>query len=255
MKLVVMLNNKGGVGKTTSAVNISALLAQRGYKILLIDLDPSACASLHLGFDKSEQDHKTLCDYLLASAQSLDDYIYPVDSFERFFCVPSEPALSDFYEDLRQEQEAEFFIDKTNIPADYDLVIFDSPPNMGSLTINALAIADYVLLPVQTQYLALSGLDLTVKFIERAQRHLNADLRILGYFGTQFDKRTNASKEVLSILRKKYGPDVFKTAIGVNTKLIEAYHARKPITKYSKSAKGAREYEALTEEIIKRIQI
>jgi len=254
MIFLVILNNKGGVGKTTSAVNLAAWFAETGRKTLLIDMDPSACASLHLGFDKSKKKHKTLCDFLLEGEEKLDNYINPVDGFDSLSCITSEAALSDFYDDLKQDEEEFMFISRKSLKKQFDIVVFDSPPNMGSLTLNALAVSDYVLIPVQTQYLALTGLELTVKLVERAKRHVNKKLKILGYFGTQFDRRTNASKEVLSILRKDYGKKVFNTTIGVNTKLIEAYHAQKPVHKYARSAKGSKEYSELAEEVLKRIK-
>lgn len=253
MKFIVMINNKGGVGKTTSSVNLAACFAKLGKQCLLVDLDPSASASIHLGFDKSDKTHQTLCDFLLSSDRKLNDYIYPTVQ-QGLFCLPSEPALSDFYDEIQQEEQVDFFIKRSLFSKKYSIVLFDSPPNMGNLALNALAIADYALVPVQTQYLALSGLDLTVKLLDKAKRHLNSSLEILGYFGTQFDRRTNVAKFVLNELQDRFGKKMFKTVIGVNTKLIEAYHAQKPINSYFPSARGAKEYGQLAEEILQRIK-
>ncbi len=253
MKLIVMINNKGGVGKTTSAVNLAAWLAHMGERTLLVDLDPSASASIHLGFDKATNQHKTLCDFIIENNSDVSPYIYQslVDGLD---CLPSEPSLSEFYDEMQQEEDIDFFLTKKLFSKKFKYIIFDSPPNMGNLAMNALAIADYVLIPVQTQYLALTGLDLTLKLVDKAQRHLNKNLRILGVFGTHYDRRTNVAKEVYQILQKRFGKLVFKTVIGVNSKLIEAYHAQKPIMLYHPSARGSKEYKSLAEELSKRIK-
>ncbi|MBD3223280.1 MAG: AAA family ATPase [Caldithrix sp.] len=254
MNFMVIINNKGGVGKTTSAVNLAASLAWHGKRVLLVDLDPSASASIHLGFDQSTRHHATLCDFLLNNDERLQEYIYPTP-WERLFCLPSEPALSEFYDEVQQEEDIEFFIRKDLFDNDFDLVLFDSPPNMGNLALNALAIADYALIPIQTQYLAVSGLDLSLVQIDKARRRLNPDLQILGYFGTHYDRRTNVAKEVYASLRERFGDKVFDTVIGVNSKLIEAYGHRKPVMYYAPSARGAKEYKQLASEIIKRIEV
>lgn len=253
MKLIVLINNKGGVGKTTSAVNLAGWFARLGKKTLLVDLDPSASASIHLGFDKRKNEHNTLCDFVLSSDRHLSDYIHQ-SSIRNLHCLPSEPALSDFYDEIQQEENVGFFLQRNDFPKDFSIVIFDSPPNMGNLALNALAIADYALIPVQTQYLALTGLDLTIKTIEKAQRHLNKDLQILGYFGTHYDKRTNVAKEVLSIIKERFGEKVFPMVISVNSKLIEAYHAQQPIMVYSPQARGNKEYGELAVEILERMK-
>ncbi len=254
MKLLVVINNKGGVGKTTSAVNLAAWFARLGHRTLLVDLDPSASASIHLGFDKKNNSHKTLCDFILSTDRKLGTYIYPAAQ-KNLFCLPSEPALSDFYEEIQQEEEIEFFLEKKDFSGQYDIVLFDSPPNMGNLAMNALAIADFVLIPIQTQYLALTGLDLTIKLVEKAQRHLNDKLEILGYFGTHYDRRTNVAKDVYRDIKNRFGEKVFDTVIGVNSKLIEAYQAQKPVMDYAPSARGSKEYGALAKEIVKRLGI
>ncbi|MCD6376770.1 MAG: ParA family protein [Caldisericaceae bacterium] len=253
MQILAIINNKGGVGKTTSAVNLAAAFAEKGKKTLLVDLDPAASASLHLGMDRTQDEQPTICDYLLNGAQNLKNYIYPT-AFQGLDCVPSEPALSEFYEEMVQEAEIDYFIKPDDFPDKYDFVFLDCPPNLGNLAYNALAISDFVLIPVQTQFLALTGLELTLKTVQKVQRHLNPDLQILGYFGTQFDRRTRAAKEVVQLLNKRFGKEVFRTVIGVNTKLVEAYNAQKPILSYASSARGAKEYRALADEILKRLK-
>lgn len=253
MKSIVVLNNKGGVGKTTSVVNIAACLAGKKQRTLVIDLDPAASASQHLGFYRSESDHETLCDYIVAGKKSLGPYIYKT-AFDNLFCLPSEPSLSEFYDEMLLEQGDNFFLKKETLPDNFQYILFDSPPNMGSLALNALAIADYVLIPVQTQYLALTGLELTLKSVDKVQRRLNEDLQILGIFGTQYDQRTRVAKEVLQHLQERFGKTMFKTAIGINSKLTEAYDARKPIIHKTPSARGAKEYMQLSNEIIKRVK-
>ena len=222
MYSVVVLNNKGGVGKTTSVVNIAGCLSQKGKKVLVVDLDPAASASVHLGFDKHEKDIPTLCDLIIKKSSSVKDYVQKTQ-FDNLFLVPSEPALSDFYDEMAIEGSETFFISRKSFSKEFDLVIFDSPPNMGSLGFNALSIADYVLIPVQTQFMALNGLELTLKAVSKVQRRLNSNLKVLGYFATQYDRRTNVSKNVLQLLQDRFGKELFKTAIGVNSKLVEAF--------------------------------
>ena len=253
MTSIVILNNKGGVGKTTSVVNIAACLAQAGKSTLVVDLDPAASASIHLGLSKDESDVSTLCDYIVNGQKEVQNYIYET-KFKNLYCLPSEPSLSDFYDEMLLEQDTGFFLTKEALPQNYKFILFDSPPNMGSLALNALAIADYVLIPVLTQYLALTGLELTLKSVAKVQRRLNPDLKILGYFATQYDRRTRVAKDVLKLLEDRFKNELFKTPISINSKLIEAFDARKPIIHNTPSARGAKEYMQLSKEILKRVK-
>lgn len=254
MKLVSILNNKGGVGKTTTAVNLSAACAEAGLRVLLVDLDPAASASVHLNFEKEGHNHKTLCDFIINSGTSLTPYIYPTES-DGLFLVPSEPALHEFYEEMQQEDAADFFLQRGHFDQPFDLVFFDSPPNMGNLALNALAISDAVLVPVQTQFIALTGLELTNRVVDQARRHLNSELQVLGYLATMYDQRTRAAKDVHKILSDRFGQQLFETVIRINSKLVEAYSARKPVLKSASSARGAKEYRSLAREVLKRLDL
>lgn len=253
MKLIIIINNKGGVGKTTSAVNIASRLGQMGKKSLLADIDPSASATSHLGLLREDGEVNTICDYLINREDNIEDYIQKT-RFKNLWCLPSEPALSDFYDELQQDEKISFFIKKADIPADFEYVIFDCPPNMGSLSLNALAVSDYALIPVQAQYIALSGLELTLNLLEKVKRRVNPELKILGIFGTQFDKRTKVSVRVMEQLRDRFGELVLKSVIGINSKLSEAYNENMPVSYYDSHARGNRDYELLSKELIKRVR-
>jgi chromosome partitioning protein len=251
MKLIVIMNNKGGVGKTTSAVNLAASFARKNKRTLLVDLDPSASASIHLGFDKKNKKFRTICDLFVQNDTDIEKYVYPVS--QDLFCLPSEPALSEFYEELQEDEENAVFLTQKQFSKKYDIVLFDSPPNMGDLSLNALAIADYVLIPVQTQFIALSGLELTLKTVRKAKNHLNPKLKLLGIFATQHDRRTKVAKNVYAKLKQEFNKETFDTLIGINSKLSEAYNEAKPCIDYAPSARGSKEYQVLASEILGRI--
>jgi len=252
MHVLAVINNKGGVGKTTSAVNLAAWFARMGNETLLVDFDPSAGASLHMGFDPGAKSMPTLCDYLIARERGLDEFIHPAP-VDGLFCLPSEPSLGEFYEEVQQGDGVEVFLERGKIPERFRFVVCDCPPNMGSLALNALALADYAVVPVLTQYLSLPGLDLTLEVVDKARRRLNPTLQFLGFFGTHFDRRTAVAQKVLALLRKQYGSRMFRTVIGVNSKLVEAFQARQPILLYAPRARGSEEYHQLAKEMMRRI--
>ncbi len=253
MHVLAVINNKGGVGKTTSAVNLAAWLARMGHETLLVDFDPSAGASLHLGFDPAAKVVPTLCDYLIARDKQLAEFIHPT-AVTGLSCLPSEPSLGEFYEEVQQGDGVDFFLDRKAVPETFEFVICDCPPNMGSLALNALALADSAVIPVQTQYLSLPGLDLTLEVVDKARRRINPELTLLGFFGTHFDRRTTVAQKVLGLLRKRFGSQMFRTVISVNSKLIEAFHARQPVLLYAPHARGSEEYEQLAREIMRRMK-
>ncbi|MBP1647619.1 MAG: chromosome partitioning protein [Bacteroidetes bacterium] len=252
MHVLAVINNKGGVGKTTSAVNLAAWFARMGHETLLVDFDPSAGSSLHLGFDPAANSASTLCDYLIVRDGRLGEHIHAT-TVSGLSCLPSEPSLGEFYEEVQQGDGVEFFLNRKDIPEKFRFVICDCPPNMGSLAFNALSLADFAVVPIQTQYLSLPGLDLTLEVVDKARRRLNPSLKLLGFFGTHFDRRSAVAGKVLDLLRQRLGSQMFRTVIGVNSKLIEAFQARLPVLLYAPRARGSEEYRQLAKEMLKRM--
>lgn len=252
MKLIVIINNKGGVGKTTSVVNLSYSFAQRGKKVLLVDLDPSASASIHLGFDKKKDKFLTICDYLVDKNQDIKNCIHNYS--DNFHVLPSELLLADLYQEIMNDEDDKQLIQREALDLGYDLILFDSPPNIGNLAFNSLSISDYVLIPVQVQHSAISGLQITLDTIDKIRRHFNPNIKILGIFATYYDKRIKVSSEVLQILKQQYDDLVMSSIIGINSKLIEAYNSKQTIFEYSSNAKGANDYNALAEELLTMIK-
>jgi chromosome partitioning protein len=248
-KVIAVANQKGGVGKTTTAVNISTILAKKGRKVILIDGDPQGNATSGLGIDKNVEN--SLYDVLVSEVdinQTLQD-----TCVKTLKLCPSNVNLAGAEVELvnlmSREQRLKEKVDE--IKDEYDYIIIDCPPSLGLITLNAFTAADSVLIPVQCEYYALEGLGQLINTINLVKKHLNKNLAIEGAVLTMYDMRTNLSNQVVREVKRYFDDKVYKTVIPRNIKLSEAPSFGMPITLYDPNSKGARCYEKLAREIIK----
>jgi chromosome partitioning protein len=244
-------NQKGGVGKTTSAVNIAYYLAKMGKKTLLIDFDPQGNASSGLGIDKQSLDG-TMTDVILET-KLLTDIIIPTDH-KNLFLAPATSHLANTEVELananRRFTRLKNAIDNT---PNYDFVIIDSPPSLSLLTVNGLIAARYVLLPVQAEFYALEGLGQLLETMKLIRKSMNPTLDLIGVLPTMVDGRTTLSGQVHEEIKKHFPGKVFKTVIPRNIRLAEAPSHGLPVGVYDKFSKGARAYKAVTKEVVERV--
>ena len=256
MKIIAIVNQKGGCGKTTTAINLSACLAQRGYKILLIDLDPQSHASLGLGLDIYKDVEQSMYEVMVGPSVAVNKIIKKT-SIPNLTIAPSTITLSgaeiDLVNTIGRENVLKEKIEES--PASYDYIFIDCPPSLGLLTLNALTASDYMIIPVQTHYFPLEGMKQLFKTIDIVKRKLNYNLKILGILITFYDKRTNMSKEIAEGIKSYFGNQVFNTIININIKLVEAQSASKAISLYMPSSTGAKDYGLLAEEVIERLKV
>ena len=253
MKIVAIANQKGGVGKTTTAVNLGCALAERGLRILLIDLDPQANATSALGMQEIETD--SIYESLLGGA-SVTEKILPT-RVERLFLVPADLDLAGAEVEIARMTDHITRLAKTLsiLRADqtFDLVLIDCPPSLGILMTNALAAADEILTPIQCEYFALEGLVKIVRVVEQVRDSgANNQLEIGGIVMTMFDGRTNLSGQVVADVRKHFGERVYDTIIPRTVRLSEAPSFGKSILEYDPHGVGAAAYRALAQEFLKR---
>ena len=248
MKIVAIVNQKGGVGKTTSAVNITAALREKGAKVLLVDCDPQANATSGLGVSRR-------CKY-----SSYDVIINGVPAEQAVVhtqwgdLIPSSSALAGAGVELAELEHREFVLKKALEPvaAAYDYVFIDCPPSLELLTLNGLCAAEQILIPVQCEYYALEGLSDLMSTMRAVKKRLNPRLTVFGVLLTMFDGRTNFSSQVAQEVRRFFPGRVYGAAIPRNVRLAEAPSHGMPITAYDKHSKGARAYRDVAEEILKR---
>jgi len=248
-KIIAVINQKGGVGKTTTAVNLAACLAYKGKKVLVVDSDPQGNATSGLGISKDDVEF-SLYDCLADSEKTKEAVLKT--ACRGLSIIPSLPELSAAEIELASEKNREFFVKEAlkGVEKDYDFIIIDSPPALGMLTINIMTAADSILIPIQCEYYALEGLSQLINSVKSIKKALNTDLEIEGICATMYDSRTNLSQQVLDEVKKHFPDKVFSSPIPRNVRLSEAPSYGQPIIKYDITSKGAEAYFALAREII-----
>ncbi len=246
--IIAVLNQKGGVGKTTTAINLAAYLAKAGRSVLLVDADPQGNTTSGLGLDKQAQT-ATLYDVLFsrAEATSTIQKVHP-----KLFIMPSNANLAGAEVELVSMPSRELALRNALANLDYDYILIDCPPSLGLLTVNALAAANSVLIPVQAEYYALEGLSQLLSVIQQVRQAVNPGLDILGVVITLYDSRNSLSDQVRKELENYFGEKLFKTIVPRNVRLAEAPSFGRTIIEHDKWSKGARAYKALAHEVEKR---
>jgi len=251
-KIVSLANQKGGVGKTTTAINLGASIAACERRVLLVDLDPQANATSGLGIGKNEP--KSMYP-VLVDGMSLRDIVLPTE-LATLFVAPSSVDLVGAEIELGDAENREFRLRGAleNVAKDYDYVLIDSPPSLGLLTINGLAAADSLLVPMQCEYFALEGISQLLTTVERVRDSLNPTLEIEGIVLTMYDDRMNLARQVADEVRGHFGEKVYQTVVPRNVKLGEAPSFGKPIILYDIRSRGSEAYVALAREFIQRAE-
>jgi chromosome partitioning protein len=250
-RIIGIANQKGGVGKTTTAVNLATALADRGRRVLLIDLDPQGNASTGLGFTPADRG-KTTYDLLRGDVEL--DTAMAATVVLRLFLVPASPDLAGIELEIAQEDRRESLLARSlrGQAAGFDEVFIDCPPSLNLLTINALTAADTVLVPLQCEYYALEGLAQLMRTIERVQQALNPRLVLEGVVLTMYDQRNNLSELVAEDVRRHLGDKVYKTLIPRNVRVSEAPSHGMPVLMYDPRCAGAEAYADLAAEMLRR---
>ena len=250
-RIISVANQKGGVGKTTTAINLAACLALSGQKVLIIDIDPQGNASSGLGVNLREN-QKGIYE-LLAGDASLDQVIYPTE-IDTLKIIPSNVDLAGAEIELvgRDHREKILSMALNGVNAEYEFIVIDCPPSLGLLTLNALTVSQSVLIPMQCEYYALQGLSQLLKTLKRIQKSINPDLKVEGILLTMYDNRTLLTSQVENHVKKYFSEFLMKTIIPRNIRLSEAPSHGKPIVLYANRSKGSDSYVELAQEVIQQ---
>jgi len=250
--IIVIANQKGGVGKTTTAINLAAACAAKNKRVLLIDLDPQSNSSM--SFVEPERVNGGSYEMFTELDKPLEKFLYETN-VPNLKLIPARINLAKLEAKLIGDFDAAFRLrDRLQGTTDqFDVIIIDTPPTLGLITVNALVAANHVLIPIQSSYFALEGTDDLLETIEKIRSRPNPELNLIGVLVTLFDKRTLMSRDVDAHIRKVFGKKTFKTVISRSVRLEESPAHKKPIMQYAPRSSGAIEYEALAKEVLKRV--
>lgn len=248
--MIAVANQKGGVGKTTTAINLTAALGEQGKRVLLVDIDPQGNATSGLGINKRKSVHSTY--HLLLASAKVEDVLVKT-RFKNLDLLPSNIDLAGIEIELVEMQERTFRLRQALAPVkeEYDYILIDCPPSLGLITLNALSAADSLLVPIQCEYYALEGLSQLMATVRQVKRMYNPDIEIEGVLLTMYDSRLNLTLQVVREVKKHFSERVYKTVIPRNVRLSEAPSYGQPILYYDRGSKGTAAYNDLARELIR----
>lgn len=249
-QVIAVLNQKGGVGKTTTAINLASYLTRAGKSVLIVDADPQGNATSGLGIDKQNTE-ATIYDVMLGETPAEQAIIASASGIA---VVPANPDLAGLETELANTDQREVLLRNSLANLHYDYVLIDCPPALGLLTVNALIAANWLLVPVQAEYYAMEGLGQLLEVFQRVKQGMNPNLNLLGVLVTMYNSRTSLADQVVKELQQHFGGAVFDTIIPRNVRLAEAPSYGRPISEHDKWSKGARAYKSLAKEVVKRVE-